>query len=90
MELILVAGEHQKELALYIFTNGVQESSQGTITKSALKKNLLQSFVAVSLVLFAFYPQMLFCENEILNPLKWEHFADHCYFHIPQDCLGSE
>lgn len=35
MELILVPGNHQKELALYIFTNDVQELSQEIETKSA-------------------------------------------------------
>lgn len=27
---------------------------------------------------------MLFCENEILNPWRWKHFADHLYFPPPK------
>lgn len=42
MELFSVAGDHQKQLALHIFTNGVQESSQGIGTKSAFKKTYLR------------------------------------------------
>lgn len=90
MELILVPGDHQRKLVLYIFTDSVQESSQQIGTKSAFKKKkqkktpLIQGFVAVSLIAFYFLLSNAVLWEWNIESIKMEMFCWPLVFPTPK------